>query len=1108
MISSLRFLTRAVLAASLAIGSLTAADKTVPTRPIHVLFLGHESEHHNSALYLPILMESMGREAIYFDYFTKPDALNAEMLSHYDAVMLYANHGDIKPAEFQALNEFVESGHGFLPIHCASACFGKEPKFIAMVGGRFKSHKTGTFQTHFLQPDHPILKGVAEYNTWDETYVHDQINEQGRTLLAERVEGDHHEPWTWVREQGKGRVFYTASGHDERTWSNPEFVKMLRNAIVWSVGDKVKSEWETFLASREPEKREKHEQVANYEKRPETLTYQHPFSPKGSMERIQVPADFKLELFAAEPDITKPIAFSWDDRGRLWVAETRDYPHGVSADGMGNDSIKICEDTDGDGKADKFTVFADKLNIPTGFVFANGGILLSQPPRFLFLKDTNGDDTADVREDIINGWGIGDTHGQAGNLHYGHDNWLYGSVGYDGFDGVVGGKSKKFTMGTYRFKADGSALEFLHQFTNNTWAHSANEAFDQFGGTANGAPIFFGGIPATAYPEGSKGMTAKKINLVEQAHAITPNYRQVDVFGAMQDSNRHWGGYTAACGSQFMNSANLPARMQNKALVCEPTMKILSIMDVRPDGAGYKAADGMNLFASSDEFASPVYAEVGPDGAVWVADWQNFIIQHNPTPSVERGGFKGETGVGGAHKNDLRDHGLGRIYRVVWDKATKPAITSLQGASTTQLVAALNNDTQFWRLRAQQKLVEGKALDSAADLKKMVAANDGSIGAIHALWTLQGLGQLDEATHKATLLARDARLRRNAIRALGADAVAQSLFFGSGVVSDPDLTTRLAAFVKLTEFPTTKEIQTLVKSLGTDKVIREDEWLAAASKLLAKKHKALSYKEGPNLLPNPGLETLAADGMPEGWKRRDYNGNATTKGAKWDVVTDPEMVHSGKQAIRCIAKGKETADTSFFADVTLKPNTDYKLSAWIKTHAFKGKASMNDHINRFETDKVTRDSRTKEWEQVEVVYNSGKATKASLNILYVGVGDAYYDDVQFCELIPDVDPADAVVAGNAAAGENIFWNHPIAACKNCHMLKGQGSTVGPPLDGIAGRKDEAYIMQSLLDPNAVLATGFEPLKISPMPPMGLILKPQELADVKAFILTLKEQPKK
>ncbi len=172
-----------------------------------------------------------------------------------------------------------------------------------------------------------------------------------------------------------------------------------------------------------------------------------------------------------------------------------------------------------------------------------------------------------------------------------------------------------------------------------------------------------------------------------------------------------------------------------------------------------------------------------------------------------------------------------------------------------------------------------------------------------------------------------------------------------------------------------------------------------------------------------------------------------------------------------------------------------------------GKISFNDHIGRAETEKLTRDTKGA-WQEVEVIFNRGKNTKSSVNILHVAKGDGYFDDVKLAELLPEEDPADTVIAGDPKREENIFWNHPVAACRNCHMLKGVGSTVGPALDGIAARKDEAYITESLLEPNAELAEGYEYLKISPMPPMGLILKSQELADVKAFILTLTEPPKK
>ncbi len=837
-----------------------------------------------------------------------------------------------------------------------------------------------------------------------------------------------------------------------------------------------KKSYEAFLAQREPEIREPHPMVANYEKRPQPLTFQHPMTVKGSMERTQVAADLELKLFAAEPDIRKPIAMAWDERGRCWVCETSDYPHGLVEDGKGHDSIKICEDTDGDGRADKFTVFADKLNIPTALVFAKGGVIVSQPPRFLFLKDTDGDDKADIREEIITGYGIKDTHAQASNLHYGLDNWIYGCVGYSGFEGEVGGKKLNFTMGTYRFKPDGSALEFLHQFTNNSWAQSANAAGDQFGGTANGAPIFYGGIPASAFPPGVRGMTAKKINEVDIAHTITPNFRQVDVFN----------GYTAAAGCAFIESKALPARLQGMAMVCEPTLKVITLMDVQPQGAGYVARDSYNLVASTDEWMSPVFAEVGPDGAVWFADFQNFIIQHNPTPSVDRGGFAGEIGVGGAHINDLRDHERGRIYRVV-SKKTPGRL----------LPPALDGDTQWSRLTAQ-RLSVGKG---AAPANTAALLKEDGIGAVHALWTLQGLGKLDEATHKAALLSKNAVLRRNAVRALGSDEKAAALLFGSGTISDADLPTRLAAFLKLGQFSTTEEIKTLVSRLGDDPAVQKDEWLKEALRLLMKRHGGSRFIEGPNLLVNGDLEQAGADGLPEGWARRDYGQAPGNRKAEWAILSGPGDNHGGKNGLRCITRME--GDTSLHQDVVLKANTTYRLSGWVKTHALRGKASFNDHIGRHETDADT--ARESDWNEVEVIFTNTNRPKASINILHLGRGDGYFDDVKLCELTLAPDEQEKPLAGDAKRGEEIFWKHPVAACMTCHMLGGKGSAVGPPLDGIASRKDEAYILESLTNPNAKLAEGYTATPISPMPPMNLILKPQEFEDVKAFVLSLRAE---
>jgi mono/diheme cytochrome c family protein len=303
--------------------------------------------------------------------------------------------------------------------------------------------------------------------------------------------------------------------------------------------------------------------------------------------------------------------------------------------------------------------------------------------------------------------------------------------------------------------------------------------------------------------------------------------------------------------------------------------------------------------------------------------------------------------------------------------------------------------------------------------------------------------------------------------------------------------------VKLAAFETSKDIQTVVAGLAKNPANRADEWLAEAARLLVKTHKTEAYKEGPNLLPNPGFEAVGTDGLPEGWKRRDYGGREANRNAEWTLVSGAGDSHSGKAAMRCITRGE--GDTSFFADVTLKPNTQYRLSGWIKTHALNGKASLNDHINRHETDLVR--ARESDWVEVEVVFNSKNATRSSINILHVARGDSYFDDVKLCELLPAED-ATKLLAADPKRGEGVFYKHA-AACILCHSLKGEGSTVGPPLDGIAVRKDPAYILESLRNPSAKLAEGFEQLGVSPMPPMNDVLGEQEMVDVIAFLATLK-----
>jgi type 1 glutamine amidotransferase len=215
-------------AAVVMVGTVVGAQK----KPVEVLFLGHNSTHHNSAKYAPMLTEALAPEGITISYTADPADLNTANLAKYDALLIYANHTKIEPDQEKALVDFVAGGKGFLPIHSASFCFQNSPAYIELVGAQFMKHGTGEFTTEIVKPDHPVMAGMKPFQVWDETYVHTKINPD-KTVLMERVDENGREPWTWVRTHGKGRVFYTAYGHDERVWSNPNFHLLMKNAVRW-----------------------------------------------------------------------------------------------------------------------------------------------------------------------------------------------------------------------------------------------------------------------------------------------------------------------------------------------------------------------------------------------------------------------------------------------------------------------------------------------------------------------------------------------------------------------------------------------------------------------------------------------------------------------------------------------------------------------------------------------------------------------------------------------------------------------------------------------------------------------------------------------------------
>ncbi|MEX1268608.1 MAG: PVC-type heme-binding CxxCH protein [Balneolaceae bacterium] len=893
MISNKKIITRICISGILLAGLLVTAcnnseqqSNDKPDR-LKVLFLGDDGGHEPSVRLRDITRPMLDRGIEVF-YTSDLNDINPENLRLYDALLLSANYHEPEypetdPEVIDAIVSYVEEGGGFVPIHSASGNFRDSDSYTKLLGGAFESHGTGTFQTNTAEPDHEIMQGFEEFESWDETYVHQKHNEENRTVLSYRDE----EPWTWVRTQGDGRVFYTAWGHDERTWQNPGFHELLERGIRWAAKQDVQAELAARAISN-PFKYDvldvpfppPHEERIKYEEEvgtmdrgannPRYYQKQQPLNPETAMDRMILPEGFRVELFASEPDIVNPIYMDWDERGRLWVIESIEYPYPRSfwPDGGGKDRIMILEDTNGDGRADTFTEFADSLNIPTSLEFVDGGIVVHQAPQTLFLKDTTGDGKADVREVLFEGWGQWDTHAGPNNLQYGLDNWIWGVLGYSGMDGVVGGEHHEFGMGVYRFQKDGSKLDFLRRTNNNTWGFGFSEEGDAFISTANANPSTWLPFPRKHYEKLGPLEDSVTDRLTSTARVITLTnlFRQVD-----------WvGGFTSAAGHALYTARSWPDSYWNqRAFVTEPTVQLISEMILEKNGSGYRANYPRNLVASDDEWFSPVQAEVGPDGHVWVADWYNYIIQHNAESDRQ------EPTPGNAYANPLRDREHGRIYRIVYEGTDDSGnIPDLADASPQELTETLSHPNMLWRSHAQRLLVERGVPDVADALIELV--NDQSVdelnlnpGAIHALWTLHGLGQLHGVNPEALSAAAgalehpSAGVRANAVQVLPQVTSSVQSILDAGLLSDDELNVRLKALVALMEMPESSQAGEAIFRMLRDTANAEDRWIREAGALAGATHYngflSAAEQSGLNLQAQPdedepasGLESIAA----------------------------------------------------------------------------------------------------------------------------------------------------------------------------------------------------------------------------------------------------------
>ena len=559
---------------------------------------------------------------------------------------------------------------------------------------------------------------------------------------------------------------------------------------------------------------------------------QNPLSPEESQRHIQLPKGFTAELFAAEPNIINPIAFAWDERGRLWVLQSQDYPHDLEND-VGGDRITICEDIDKDGLADKFTEFAVGQSLSTGIVIVKGGAIVSQAPEMVFLEDSDGDDKMDKRTVLFDGFGIWDTHAGPSSLRFGHDNMIWGAVGYSGFENQFVGKPVEFSTGVFRFSREGDFFEPVGKFNNNTWGLGISQDLEIFGSTANNNHACYVGIPLKYYDYLNKrptwGINSDFIQGHYEISAVgSIPLQQVDVRG----------GYTAAAGANFYTAENYPKAYQNQMYVNAPTGHLVHIARMEKSGAGYKEVDGGNIFASTDAWAAPVFTETGPDGNLWVADWYNPVIQHNPDKrGMDNQIWNDEPGEGNAHLNPHRDKRHGRIYVIKYKGKADNSIASLDPSDDNGLLAGIKSSNMFWRTTAQRLIVENSKTELIPQLIKIAGGDN--LPAVHALWSLNGLGAFNSDSNAQSLINKaltssSSVVKKTGLALLPSTEKSSIQLAQSMLLEDPDLFVRRNAILKASELPETEELFHATQHLLSNEINSSDQWLIAAIKLYNK----------------------------------------------------------------------------------------------------------------------------------------------------------------------------------------------------------------------------------------------------------------------------------
>ena len=565
---------------------------------------------------------------------------------------------------------------------------------------------------------------------------------------------------------------------------------------------------------------------------------------------FKVKPGFKLELVAAEPLVRDPVAAAFDENGRMFVVEMGDYSERRD-EKLGR--IRLLEDTDGDGRFDKSTVYAEGLAWPTAVICSRGGVFVAATPDILWLGDTNGDGRADERKVVFTGFGAGmarlNVQALPNNFLWGLDNRIHGATGPNGgrisspsgaFTNEIDLRGRDFVFDPRTLVMEAAAGGGQHgmsfdnagrRFATGNSRHLMSFVFDDRYMLRN---PFLQPVPSLVdIPVDGPAAEVFRLSPEEPWRVIRTHWRvSGQVPGMVEGGGRASGYFTGATGGTIYRGNAFPREFVGDAFIGDAGGNLVHHKKVDVSGiepVATRPADeaGMEFVASKDTWFRPVQFANAPDGALYILDMYREVIEHpwSIPEAIKR------------HLDLNSGNDRGRIYRLVPDGFKQPAPVGLGSADTATLVATLAHANGWHRDTAARLLVERQDVSAVPLLAELFAASEQPLGRLHALHALAGLGALKDEHVVAALRDRDADVRINALKLaeqrVGAVEVRAAL---SKLVADPDVRVRLQATFTLGDIPPAEAAGPL-----TQVALRDggDRWFQFALQSAPPRHQSL-----------------------------------------------------------------------------------------------------------------------------------------------------------------------------------------------------------------------------------------------------------------------------